>query len=108
MINELYFEIGEVESCIVITIELVGEVEYNLIALALLCRIDKLVYQPLANMLYLSVTCDQTIKFELDLIRSIQIRYAFMLVVNEHALYKKRKRIKVLAMWIHNVNNFEL
>ena len=74
------------EACVVVAIELVCEVEHNFVALALLGWKDELVHQALAYVLHLAMTCDQTVKFELNLVRGIQIRYAFMFVGDQDAL----------------------
>lgn len=40
-------------------------------------------------MFHLPMTCHQAVEFELNLVRSIQIRYAFLLVGDEKALQLK-------------------
>lgn len=86
LVDELHLEVGEVETCVVVAIELVCEVEHYLITLALLGREDELVYQALAEVLHLAMARDQTVKFELNLVCGIQIRYAFMFVGDQDAL----------------------
>ena len=86
LIDELHLEVGQVEACVVVAIELVGEVEHYLVTLALLSREDELVYQTLADVLHLAVARDQTVKFELNLVCGIQIRYAFVFVGDQDAL----------------------
>ena len=86
LIDELHLEVGQVETCVVVAIELVCEVEHYLITLALLRWVDELVYQTLAEVLHLAMARDQTVKFELNLVCGIQIRYAFMFVGDQDAL----------------------
>ena len=86
LIDELHFEVCDVEASIVIRIELIGKIQHDLIPLALLARVNELVYQSRAYVLDFAMACDQTVKFELNLICSIQIRYAFLLVRDQHAL----------------------
>ena len=65
---------------------MVCEVEHYLITLTLLRREDELVYETLADVLHLAMARDQTVKFELNLVCGIQIRYAFMFVGDQDAL----------------------
>lgn len=95
LIDELNFEVCDIETGIVIGVELVSKVEHDLVPLALLRRVNELVNQALADVLDFAVARDQAIKFELDLVRCVQIRYAFLLVGDEHALVWMKHKVRM-------------
>lgn len=86
LIDELHLEVGQVEASIIVAVELVSEVEHDSVTFALLGRCDELVDPPITQMLHLRMTRHQAVKLELLSARSIQIRYAFVLVRDEHTL----------------------
>lgn len=90
LINELHFEVRQVESRIVVAIKLICKVENYLVSFTLLLWVNELVHQSLTNVLHLAVTRDQTVEFELNLVRSVQIRYTFLFVRDEDTLIKKK------------------
>ena len=86
LVDKLHLEVREVEARIVVAIELVREVQHNFVTLALLGWEDEFVDEALADVLHLPVARHQAVKFELDLVGRIQIRYAFMFVGYQYAL----------------------
>ena len=86
LIDELHFEVRQVESGVVVAIEGVGKVQNDPVSLVLAGRVQELVNPPTAQLLDLLVAGDQAIKFKLLQIGRIQVRYTFILVGNNYAL----------------------
>ena len=86
MIDELHFEVRQVEACVVVAVEVVGQVEHYLVSLGLVSRLDELVDPPITNVLHLRVTGDQAIKLELLEVCCVQVGDALALVRDQHAL----------------------
>lgn len=82
----MHFEVCDVESCVVVRVKLIGKIKNNLVSFTLLAGVNELVDEALADVFHFAVAGDQTVKFELDLIGRIQIRYAFLFVRYQHAL----------------------
>lgn len=87
LIDELDFEVSQIEPGIVVAVEGVGEVQHNFIALVLISRVQELKDPPITEQLHLLVTCHQAVEFELLQIGGIQVRYSFIIVFNYHALH---------------------
>lgn len=98
LVDKLHLEVREVEARIVVAIELVREVQHNFVSLALLRWEDEFVDEALADVLHLPMARDQAVKFELDLVRRIQIRYAFMFVGYQYALKIEKLVVRITSI----------
>ena len=87
LIDELDFEVGQIEPGVVVAVEGVGEVQHNFIALVLIRRVEELQDPPIAEQLDLLVTRHQAVEFELLQVGRVQVRYSFSIVFNYHALH---------------------
>ena len=103
LVDELHFEVGDIETRIVVRIELIGEVQHDFVALALFRRVNEFVHHALADVPHLAVTRDQAVEFELNLIRCIQIRYAFLFVGNENALAWVKQWVRICVKCMGNL-----
>jgi hypothetical protein len=71
LVDKLYFEVSKIETCVVVAVVLICKIQYNLILLRFILWIQKLMNKSICQMLHLSMTGDQRIKLELDLIAFI-------------------------------------
>ena len=88
LVDEFNLEVGEIEASVVIAVILISEIEYDFVFLIFIQRIQKLVDQPVRQMLDLRVTCDQSVKFEGNLVAHVQIGYVLVLLGNQDTLCK--------------------
>ena len=86
MIYEFDFEIGEVESSVIIAVELVSQIEQYFVLLTLLFRVQELVDQSVAHMTNLVVARNQLIEGERNLITDVQISQTLIFVRYKNAL----------------------
>ena len=86
MIDELHLEVRQVETGIIVTVELICKVKDNLVSLALPLREQKLLHQAITNVLHLRMRSYETVKSELNLARCVQVSYTFVLVRYQYAL----------------------
>ena len=73
LVDELYFEIGQIETSVVVAIVLVSKVEDDLIFFIFVLRIQEFVNQSIGQVLHLAMAGDESIKFELNLGALIQV-----------------------------------
>lgn len=88
LVDEFNLEVGEVEASVVVAVILVSEVKHDFVFLVLVQRIQKLVDQPVRQMLDLRVACDQSVEFEGYLVAHVQIGNVLVLLGNQDALCK--------------------
>ena len=86
LIDELDFEISQVESSVIIAVILIGEIEYDFVFFILIHRVQELVNQAICKMLDLGMTRHQGVKLERYLVAYVQICDILVLLGNEHAL----------------------
>ena len=68
LIDELHFEVSKIKTSVVVAVVLICKIQYNLILLWFILWIQKLMNKSICEMLNLSMTGHQRIKFKLDLI----------------------------------------
>ena len=73
LVDELYFEVREVEASIVVGVEGVGDIQYNLVFLRLKLRVKELLNHPTRQVANLTVACNQRVKFKRHLVRNVQV-----------------------------------
>mmetsp|Transcript_31178 Transcript_31178/g.47716 ORF Transcript_31178/g.47716 Transcript_31178/m.47716 type:complete len:349 (+) Transcript_31178:2470-3516(+) len=86
LVDELNFEVRQIEASVIVAIELVGHVEEDLVLLGFLPGVDELVDQAVANLLHLVVAGDQMIEFERDLVADVQVSDGLLLFRDQQAL----------------------
>lgn len=86
LVDELDFEIGQVETSVIIAVELVRQVQNNFVFLRLFVGVKELVDQSIRHMLNLSMASDQVVKLEGDLVRHVQVCNGFGFVRNKDTL----------------------
>ena len=68
LVDELYFEVREVEASIVVGVESVRDIQNNLVFLRLKLRVKELLYHPTRQVTDLSVARNQRVKFKRHLV----------------------------------------
>ena len=86
LIDKFNFEVSQVESCVIVAVILISEVQHHLVPFALLAGVDELVNEPIAQMLDIVMARHQVVKLEAQLVRNIQVSYCFLFVRNQDAL----------------------
>ena len=87
LIDEFDFEVCQVESSVIIAVELIRQVEQDFIFFTLLFRVQEFVYKSVTDVSNLIVACNQAVESERYLIADIQVSQTLIFVRDKYTLY---------------------